>query len=263
MRCAVPGKRAAAVLVLSLLALTSACREARTPQPRRDRSPDQARTEELMRLNASLPSDPQLAEAYAAINARYFDSRLPPVRIRWEPRLDEIGPLIADSFRLEGATNGDVILLHPSLEADERQFTAVLCHEMVHVALRDRSDAHGPEFQSRLRSLADRGAFEGMVATEAEKQELKRSIEQRSAQLTAELNDLRQLPARLEAEAPVLSREAVQDRVWEYNKRVRRHNEAVDAYNRLVGQYNLMTTYPDGLDRERLARKAGATEIGR
>jgi hypothetical protein len=229
----------------------------------RAKAPDEAKGEELLRSNAPLPSDPALATAYADINARYFDSRLPPVRIRWEDRLETIGPLIAEGFRLEGLTDGKVILLHPSLIDDERQLRAVLCHEMVHVDLRDRSDAHGPEFQSRLRRLVDRGAFEGLVATEVEKQELKRSIEQRSAQVTAELNELRQLQARLEAEASALTREAVQDRVWEYNKRVRRHNDAVDEFNRLVAEYNLMITYPDGLDRERLARKAGTAEIGR
>jgi hypothetical protein len=254
-------RKTALVLVSALIVACDA--PARAPVVERAKGPDEARGEELLRANASLPSDPALVSAYTDINARYFDSRLPPVRIRWEERLETIGPLIAEGFRLEGLTDGRVMLLHPSLEADERQFRAVLCHEMVHVDLRDRADGHGPEFQSRLRSLADRGAFEGMVATEAEKQELQRSIEQHAARLTAELNDLRQLPARLEAEAPGLAREAVQDRVWEYNKRVRRHNDAVDEFNRLVAQYNLMITYPDGLDRQRLAGKAGATEISR
>ena len=218
---------------------------------------------ELMRQNASRPSEPQLADAYAIVNARYFDSQLPPVRIRWEASLDTIGPLIADNFRLEGLTDGQVILLHPSLQADPRQLQAVLCHEMVHVALRDRDDAHGPEFQSRLRALADRGAFEGVVASDEEKQALKATIETRNANLVNEVAALRDAQRRVETEAPGLSREAVQDRVWEYNKRVRRHNEDVDEFNRLVAQYNLMIAYPDGLDGERLARKSGAAEIGR
>jgi len=217
----------------------------------------------LMRQNASRPSDPQLADDYAAINARYFDGRLPPVRLRWESGLDTIGPLIADGFRLEGLTDGQLILLHPALEQDPRQLRAVLCHEMVHVALRDRPDAHGPEFQSRLRALADRGAFEGLVATDDEKQALKRTLDTRTADLARDATALREAQVRLEADAPSLAREALQDQIWEYNKRVRQHNEDVDEFNRLVAQYNQMVTYPDGLDRERLARKTGAAEISR
>ncbi len=217
----------------------------------------------LMRQNASRPSEPELVDAYATINARHFDGRLPPVRIRWEAGLDTIGPLIADGFRLEGLTDGQVILLHPALQEDPRQLRAVLCHEMVHVALRDRPEAHGPEFQSRLRALADRGAFEGVVATDEEKQALKRSLDTRTADLAREATALRDAQARLESDAPGLAREVLQDQVWEYNKRVRRHNEEVEDFNRLVAEYNAMITYPDGLDRERLAGKAGAQEIGR
>ena len=112
--------------------------------------------DELMRQNASRAPEPELAEAYETINVRYFDGRLPAVRIRWEEGLDSLGPLIAEGFRLEGLTDGKVILLHPSLQEDARQLRAVLCHEMVHVALREGSAAHGPEFQSRLRSLSER-----------------------------------------------------------------------------------------------------------
>jgi hypothetical protein len=55
----------------------------------------------------------------------------------------------------------------------------------------------------------------------------------------------------------------MQDRIWEHNKRVRQHNEDVAAFNRDVDRYNLMITYPDGLDRERLAGNRGAPEIAR
>jgi hypothetical protein len=226
-------------------------------------SPEQARMDELMRQNETRASEPDLADAYGIINAQYFDNRLPPVRIRWEAGLDQIGPLIAENFRLEGLTNGSVILLHPALEQDPRQLRAVLCHEMVHVALRDQPHTHGPEFQARLRALAGRGAFEGIVATEEEKGALKESLERTTRRLAGDLHELRQLQGRIEAEAPSLPRDVVQDRIWEYNKRVRQHNEDVDAFNRDVERYNLMIKYPDGLDRERLVRKSGAAEIAR
>jgi hypothetical protein len=232
-------------------------------RPPRAASAEQQRMDELMRQNETRASEPELADAYAAINVEYFDNRLPPVRIRWDEGLDPIGPLIAENFRLEGLTNGKVILLHPDLERDPRQLRAVLCHEMVHVALRDRPHTHGPEFQSRLRSLAERGAFEGIVATDEEKASLKASLERTTRRLAGELADLRALQSRIEAESSSLPREVVQDRVWDFNRRVRQHNEDVDTFNRDTERYNLMVTYPDGLDRERLAGKAAAPEMVR
>jgi hypothetical protein len=225
-------------------------------------SADQRTMDELMAQNETRASEPELADAYATVNAQYFENRLPPVRIRWEQGLDRIGPMIAENFRLEGLTNGKVILLHPALERDPRQLRAVLCHEMVHVALRDRPQSHGAEFQSRLRSLAERGAFDGIVATDAEKQQVKAELETRAANLASELTELRAAEARIVAEAPGLARDVLQDRSWDHNKRVRQHNEAVDEFNRLIAQYNLMITYPDGLDRERLKAQSTVTPAG-
>ena len=219
--------------------------------------------DELMRQNAGLASEPQLADTYDTINAQYFDNRLPPVRIRWEEGLEAIGPMIAEDFRLEGLTDGKVILLHPALERDPRQLRAVLCHEMVHVALRDRPHTHGPEFQARLRALADGGAFQGAVATEEEKAALKASLERTTRRLAGELHELREIQARIEAEASSLPAAVAQDRIWEHNKRVRQHNEDVTAFNRDVERYNMMITYPDGLDRERLKGNRGAPEMAR
>jgi hypothetical protein len=203
-----------------------------------------------------------LAHTYGTINAQYFESRLPPIRIRWEPRLAEVGPLVAEGFRLEGVTDGAVILLHPLLMDDERQFRAVLCHEMLHVALRDQSRTHGPEFQARLRALLEKGAFEGAIGTDEEKQQLKQALESRAASLASELSDLNAQRAQIEAEAASLSGEARQDRTWAFNTRVRRHNEDAEEYNRLVERYNLMTAYPDGLDGARLRGRSGVAVFG-
>ena len=211
---------------------------------------------ELLRQNDARPSDPELADGYAVVNAQYFANRLPPVRIRWEGGLDQIGPMIAPDFRLEGMTDGKTVLINPALQQDPRQLRAVICHEMVHVALRDAPHDHGAEFQSLLRSLAERGAFEGIVATDAERDGLAASLEESTRRLSNELRDLQDLQQRIEAEAPSLPRETLQDRIWDFNRRVRQHNEAVDAFNRDVERYNLMITYPDGLDRERLRTRA-------
>jgi hypothetical protein len=249
---------------VALLVLCGCGGSAPAPAVReRAATPEQARMDALMRQNETRASEPDLADAYATINAQYFDNRLPPVRIRWEEGLEQIGPMIAEDFRLEGLTDGKVILLHPALAREPRQLRAVLCHEMVHVALRDWPETHGPEFQSRLRALAEQGAFEGIVATDEERGDLKTSIERTTRRLAGEQHELRLLEDRINADATSLPREVLQDRIWQHNKRVRQYNEDVDAFNRDVERYNLMITYPDGLDRERLAGKRGAPEISR
>ncbi|HET7695250.1 MAG TPA: SprT-like domain-containing protein [Vicinamibacterales bacterium] len=249
--------------VVTALSTCLACGGSPRAEPRRRVvAADQVRMDDLMRQNETRASEPDLADAYAIVNAQYFDNRLPPVRIRWEEGLDAIGPMIAENFRLEGLTNGKVILLHPALAREPRQLRAVLCHEMVHVSLRETSGAHGPEFQARLRSLAERGAFVGVVATDEEKAELKTALERTTRRLAGELHELRQLQSRLDAEAPSMTREALQDRIWDFNRRVRQHNEDVDAFNRDIERYNLMITYPDGLDRERLEGRAIVTPAG-
>jgi len=225
-------------------------------------APEQERMAGLLRQNEARPSDPDLADAYAVVNAQYFGNRLPPVRIRWEPGLDQIGPMIASDFRLEGMTDGTIVLIHPALQQDSRQLRAVICHEMVHVALRDAPHDHGSQFQALLRSLAERGAFEGVVATDAERDTLAASLEQSTRRLASELSDLQALQKRIEGEAPSLTRDALHDRVWDFNRRVRQHNEDVDGFNRDVERYNLMITYPDGLDRERLRTRGTVAPAG-
>lgn len=237
-----------------------------TRAPVRPPSADQAKTDELMRLNAQLASDPALASEYQAINTQFFAGRLPAVRIRWEPRLAEVGPLIAEGFRLEGATNGEVILLNPSLETDDEGFRRTLVHEMVHVETKDRDKEHGPVFQSRLRQLSEQGAFVGKVATEEEKQDLQRSIKATAGELERTESALTQTRAQIDTDAARVraqpdgpeARAAIADlqhRIDLYNADIQRFNMDVARLNQQIEEYNLMVAYPDGLDRERLAQR--------
>jgi len=232
----------------------------------RPASPDQARTDELLRLNASQPSDPDLASEYKWINLQYFEGRLPAVGIRWEPRLAEVGPMIAEGFRLEGATNGRLILLNPSLQDDEQGMRRTLCHEIVHVAVRERDQEHGAIFQTRLRQLSEQGAFVGTVATEEEKQELNRTIASQVNELEKAEVSLRQTRTQLDADTARVQAQPddpgrnaavvdLQNRADFYNVDVQRFNMDVARLNRMIEDYNLMVAYPDGLDRDRLAHR--------
>ena len=263
--------------------------------PREPVPPDQAITGELLRANATLESDPALAHQYREINARYFNGALPPVKVRWEPRLADVGPLIAEDFRLEGATDGDLILLNPAIESDEAALRRVLVHEMVHVAVRNHRDGHGPVFQTFLRQLSEQGAFTGVVATDEEKQALRASLDAQSAALKtesdaldkeraeidtadaavrAEVDDLNARtaaanqrnagwPSDAEREAVKQRHAQLQDRVAAFNARLQQHNAAIAEFNRGVERYNLMIVYPDGLDRERYERRRPVVTIAR
>ena len=223
------------------------------------KTPDQARTEEIFRANLNQPSDPALEKEYRAINAQFFDNRLPAVKLRWESRLDEVGPLIADGFRMGGVTDGQLILLNPAIQGSDDEFRRVLCHEMVHIAVVSEKDAHGPAFQQYLRQLAIRGAFRGIVATEEEKQEKRRELDRKFADLAAQADMLARQKAEIEAAANALPEAELNARRDDYNDRVRRHHDAVVDLNHSIDDYNLMVTYPDGLDRERLQRKTSVT----
>jgi len=221
-----------------------------------EKTEDRKRTEEIFAANADLAGDADLASAYQAINAEYFENRLPAVRLRWEARLDEVGPMIAENFRMGGVTDGKMILLNPAIQEHADEFRRVLCHEIVHIAVPGESQEHGPVFQRYLKQLADRGAFRGIVATEHEKRERRLALDRQIADLSAQANVLAQMKAALEAEASGPQPAAdLADRTTIYNDRVRRHNDAVVDFNRSIEDYNLMVTYPDGLDRERLSRQ--------
>lgn len=250
---------AAAGVLVALALRASGGFAARTPAPGpvEPRSPDQVKAGELLEVNANLQSDPELSAAYQSINAGYFDNRLPTVRLRWEPRLERIGPLIAEGFRMEGVTDGRLILLNPAIQEDEEQFKRVLCHEIVHIAAAAEREPHGPVFQGYLRELSLKGAFSGLVASDEEKEARRRDLETRAAALADAAAALRRAKSDLDAEA--VSQEPRADdflaRSAAHNAHVVRHNDDVSAFNRAVEEYNLMVSYPDGLDRERLMRR--------
>jgi len=230
--------------------------------PPRESSPavgDASRTEELLRANANLEPDPGLLDRYRDIDARYFARGLPPASLRWEPGLAEVGPLIAENFRLEGATDGHVIILNPAIRGDEQQLKRVLCHEIVHVAVWKQDRGHGPVFQTFLRSLADQGAFEGAVASDDEKRDLRSTIDARAAALKGEADALLKARADIDSAAPGSLRA---DRAQAYNARAEDYNAAVAEFNRLAERYNLMIVYPDGLDRERVDRRPVIVDTG-
>jgi hypothetical protein len=252
-------------------------------------SAEEARKQQLLRENTNLGPDPALADEYEAINADYFGGRLPIVPVRWEERLSDVGPLIADRFRLEGLTDGRLILLNTAIRGDAKQVRRVLCHEMVHVSVWDRQRDHGPLFQQGLRRLADAGAFEGLVASDDEKEQLHEALRVRRTELEAEDRELGRLRAELDADRDRLDadirdmnarmdaanqrqrdwpdeseRRALrdrqgrfEDRVNLFNARLERHRAAIDSFDGDVERYNLMIAYPDGLDRERLATSGG------
>jgi len=229
------------------------------------RTAEQLKSDELFRVNAGVPTDPDLDAQYRAINAQYFDNRLPVVRLRWERRLDEVGPLVAPGFRMDGLTDRKLILLNPVLRDDEDEFRRVLCHEMVHVAVVTETEPHGPIFQSYLRQLLDKGAFKGIVATEQEKDDRRRLLERKTTELADESASLGRRKAEIEAEAgsPGVHPETVNAHIVNYNALVRRHNDAVVEFNRDIEDYNQMISYPDGLDRERLAARAAVADASR
>lgn len=249
----------------------------------------QARQAALLRSNRGLKSDEDLAKEYAAINAQYFDGKLPAVPIRWEPELKTVGPMVAERFRLEGLTDGRLILVNPEVMDDPQGLRRTLCHEMVHVAIFDKGVGHGPEFQQMLRSLAERGAFAGIVATDEEKDARRAALRTELEQLEAESRAIPDVRIHLEYDVADLER-AIEDynrRIAEanarhggwppaeegqdlqrrraenqqelagFNARVARYNESIARYNKAVDEYNLMISYPDGLDRERLSRRTG------
>src|SRR4029453_10098682 len=100
--------------------------------------------------------------------------------VLWEPGLDRVGQLAAQAFTLEGmfghVAKQSLILLNPNLQADQRALARALSHEMVHAYLFTTGDTttnHGPAFQTVLQRLSSEGAFEGILASDQERESLR------------------------------------------------------------------------------------------
>lgn len=261
-------------------------------------NPAEARQQEILQKDLGKPGDPVLDRMYQELNAAHFAGALPVMPVLWEPRLAEVGQLSAQKFTLEGmfghVGRRTAILLNPDLQSDKRALARALCHEMVHAhlfATGDRSTNHGPAFQAVLRRLSDEGAFEGILASEDEREKLRAWLDEESARLDAEraemdrvagdierdrseveqtLADLnarvtaanaegRGWPARAEIESIQSHRDAYNQRAADANTRAARAQADISEFNRQVARYNLMLSYPDGLDEESLVKPKPTT----
>jgi predicted SprT family Zn-dependent metalloprotease len=256
-------------------------------------TPLEALQQELLRANIGRTGDPVLNARYLQMSSRHFSGALPALQVMWEPRLADAGQLGPVPFTLQGMfghlRGQSVILLSPALQADEAALARALSHEAVHAhlfATGDKASHHGPAFQSVLRRLGDEGAFEGVVATDEERTNLKTWLDAESMRLDAERIEMDRLGADLEREraeveralnhlnalataadvqrqgwpspddvaAVTLKRDTYNARASELNDRASRDRADLDHFNREVARYNLMLLYPDGLDAAALAR---------
>lgn len=249
----------------------------------------EARQQEILKVNIDKAGDPELDHLYARISASHFAGALPPMAVRWEPRLAEVGALAARTFTLEGmfghVGGRTVILLNPDLQYDKAALERALCHEIVHAYLFSRgkpSTNHGPEFQAVLHRLSDEGAFEGVPASVDERTHLRAWLDAESARLEAERTSLERTAADLERERLELERDqanltsridlagvsgdgrpdqrevdalnrrrdAYNLRALEGQARVERNELDTAAFDREARRYNLMLAYPDGINED-------------
>lgn len=248
-------------------------------------SPVEARQREILEAAINRPGDPELGRMYADINARHFGARLPTLSVAWDPALEEVGQLAAHAFRLEGmfGVHGDraMILMHPHLASDQAALRRALVHEMVHAFLHtigENTTSHGPRFQAELQRLSSEHAFEGIVATDAERTNLRTWLDDESARLATDNDIARREGAEIDRERLALegavagmnarvahggvppdraALEALQARQAAYNRlaaeanaRAERRRRDIAELNRQIARYNLMLAYPDGLDHE-------------
>jgi hypothetical protein len=237
--------------------------------------------------------DPALSLLFDDLNARHFAGQLPSARVMWDEALDSLD--IGD-YRLNGMTDGSIILLKPALRQDDAEVRRTLCHEMVHVKLiaaGDRTTAHDEPFQAELQRIFADGCFEAILASPEEKAALKvwidgerTRLDAARAQADAESTAIRletervdrsfaDLNARIEAANAAGSgwpsrdetaaaerlREALNERIQAYNSLIAANQTDQTRFNEAVQRYNLMLAYPDGLAEDR-AKGVGIWKLG-
>jgi len=266
---------------------------ATTPPVTKPANALEAKQREIIAQDAGMLGDLELSKEYLEINAGHFGNGLPRIPVIWEPKLGELGPLIAEGFTEEGLTaqynNRLFILLNPALRLDRREVRRALCHEMVHlylITIGDFQTNHGPAFQTVLHRLSEERAFEGKWASESEKVGLRSWLEGESARLNREKSELERIredldrkgrdldrevqelnerissanqqgygwPSDDEVESVESSRDLFNQRAVEFNARVEEYDGGQARFNHRVNSYNLMMSYPDGLDEESAIR---------
>jgi hypothetical protein len=229
------------------------------------------------------PGDAELDRLFDELDARHFSGRLPKAKVLWAGDLDRLD---VGDYRLNGMTDGKIILLKAALQDDEAEIRRTLCHEAVHVKLiadGNRLTAHDAPFQTELRRIFEDGCFVAVFASADERASLKdwidverarldaarRHIEAEGATIQLESDRVEQAfrllndritianaagtgwPSRGETDAAEQQRTALNDRIVAYNRAVAGNESDQARFNEAVQRYNLMLAYPDGLAEDR------------
>ena len=204
-------------------------------ESRRDPSAGLAPADRLrhLLLDSALeqPGDPYLEALYKSFNSKHFGDDLPPIPVRWEPRMAEVDRVEGGPATMKGmfGTKGDraIILLSPSVQDDAAELNRALAHEMVHAYMfkmgEDTTD-HGPAFQSVLRRLAIEGAL-GNATRSDDRAELGRWIAQERTRLNEETVAFNANPT---------------------SERLQRIQADQARLQQEIERYNAMTPFPDG-----------------
>lgn len=233
----------------------------------------------LLEAARDKPGDADLGLLFNELNALHFDGVLPNVKVLWDAGLDRLDE---GDYRLNGMTDGKIILLEAALKDVEDEVRRTLCHEMVHVrflADGNKSTAHDAVFQTELRRIFEDGCFPAILASPEEKASLQEWIDaerprldaarkQADAQLAAlktetdrvermvaELNERIRVangagsgwPSTAETDTAQQQRSALNDSIAAYNNVVAANERDSVGLNEAVQRYNLMVAYPDGL----------------
>lgn len=250
-----------------------------SPAPPKPASPQQA----IIDASRDDPEDRDLGLLFVQLNAQHFSGRLPGVKVLWSERLDQLD---VGDIRLNGMTDGRIILLKAALRDDDAEVRRTLCHEMVHVkflAGGQKSTAHDPLFQGELRRIFDSGCFEALWAPLDEKAALGEWIasertrldaahlqanaqsaaikveSERIERLVAELNERIRVanaagsggPSDEEVQSAERQRAGLNETILAYNSAVAANDADRLRFNDAVQRHNLMMAYPDGLAEDR------------